>query len=93
MSRWKLRLGNHGIDVGNGERLTNIRYADEIMLYPTSCSQLAEMLDILCAELGRVGLHLKSEKTKVFTRQGLDTPSFWDVAGGMVEILTGKHFH
>ena len=33
MRKWKLRLQHCGFDLGNGEILTNMRYADDVMLY------------------------------------------------------------
>ena len=33
MASWKQRLTDHGVDVGLAERLTNIRYADDILLF------------------------------------------------------------
>ena len=33
---WKSRLENAGINLGQQERLMNIRYADDLMLYSTS---------------------------------------------------------
>ena len=33
MRKWKLRLQHCGFDLGNGEYLTNLRYADDLMLY------------------------------------------------------------
>ena len=34
--RWKAKLSEHGIMLNGGERLTNIRYADDLMLYAES---------------------------------------------------------
>eukprot|EP00959_Pyramimonas_sp_CCMP1952_P345699 7239698-Pyramimonas_sp.AAC.1 len=49
LSRWKLSLGNRGHDVGgaSGERLTNVRYADDLIVYATSCSELCDMIESL----------------------------------------------
>ena len=33
MRKWKLRLTHCGFDLGNGEILTNVRCADDLMLY------------------------------------------------------------
>ena len=33
---WKARLGQRGISMGSGDNLTNIRYADDLILYATS---------------------------------------------------------
>ena len=61
---WKSRIAGCGIHVSHIERLTNIRSADALMVYSTSSSELAYMLEALSEELLKVGLHLNPEKTK-----------------------------
>ena len=33
MRKWKAKLVHHGVQLGHGSRLTNIRYADDLMLF------------------------------------------------------------
>jgi hypothetical protein len=93
MRRWKRKLGNSGLDVKCDERLTNIRYADDLIIYASSCSELCYMLEALVAELEHVGLSLNTSKTKMFTTEALQTPLLVDISSGMVEALSGKDSH
>ena len=62
------RLVHHGILLApDAERLTNIRYADDVMLYAKSLEELHDMLSMLIEELQKIGLRLNSDKTKIFT--------------------------
>ena len=51
------------------------------------------MLELLVKELGEVGLALNTNKTKICTTEQLQVPMYIEVAGGMVEVLTGDYFH
>ena len=53
------------------ELLTNVRYADDLMLYARSDIDLASMVESLVEELAAVGLHLDTSKTKILTTQNL----------------------
>jgi hypothetical protein len=33
VQKWKVHLTHHGLDIGAGERRTNIRYSDDLMVY------------------------------------------------------------
>ena len=74
-------------------RLTNVRFADDIMLYAKSCSELMQMLESLILELGAIGLQLNSRKTKILTTASLANPTFLEVAGSFVEVLWGDRSH
>ena len=37
LRKWKLKCEHHGIAMAHHERLTNIRYADDLMLYARFC--------------------------------------------------------
>ena len=55
--KWKTRLSHHGLLLHvNHERLTNTRYADDIMLYAKSLEELQDMMAWLMEELFQVGL-------------------------------------
>ena len=55
MRSWKNRLFIGGINIGHVERLTNIRFADDVMLYSKAESELVYMLETLSQELRKVG--------------------------------------
>ena len=65
--RWKLRLRSHGIKIDDNERLTNVRFADDLIIYAHSAGELSESLSMLAEELRNIGLELNAEKTKIFT--------------------------
>ena len=91
--RWKTRLVDHGIALDGAERLTNVRYADDLVIYAKTQAELCEMLEILNEELDAIGLSLNASKTKIFTTTALHEPLYIDVAGGMVEVLLGDSVH
>ena len=33
MQRWKARIGDAGLNIGASENLSNVRYADDLMIY------------------------------------------------------------
>ena len=91
--RWKLRLNEHGISlVAQHDRLTNLRYADDMMIFGTSPEELAQMTEWLIEELSDVGLHLNTAKTKVLTTSE-DNADFLDVGGNLVDVITGTARH
>ena len=69
MRRWKQRLGPRALDIGCEERLTNIRYADDLLVFAMSWQQLVCMMEILIEELAAIGLQLNTSKTKIVTAQ------------------------
>ena len=87
---WKERLTYHGILLADdAERLTNIRYADDVMLYAKSLEELHTMLTMLMEELEKIGLHLNSAKTKILSTVQ-NVPHFLDVAGNFyLDIAAG----
>lgn len=90
---WKSRIADCGIHVGHIERLTNIRFADDLMVYSKSSSELAYMLEVLSEELLKVGLQLNPQKTKILTTTELASPMYLDVHGDMISVLHGKDQH
>ena len=65
--RWKRSLRNTGIVIDGGERLTNVRFADDLIIYAHTAKELGNALSMLADELRSVGLDLNPKKTKVFT--------------------------
>ena len=72
--QWKQRLMEHGLDVGAVERLTNIRYVDDIMIYAKSWQELVHMIECLAQELGKIGVHLNASKSRIITTAHIDGP-------------------
>eukprot|EP00435_Cladocopium_sp_Y103_P027156 s884_g6.t1 len=91
--KWKRTFGNHGLQIGAVERLTNIRYADDIMIYAKSMEEFVNMLELLLPERASVGIELNALKTKILTNENLKKPCFAEVAGEIIEILYGENQH
>ena len=51
LRKWKGKCEHHGIAMDHHERLTNIRYADDLMLYARSLPALVEMIETLVCNL------------------------------------------
>ena len=55
-----------GILIANGlQRLFNIRFADDIVLYAKSLEELTLVAEKLTRELKKIGLSLNFQKTKI----------------------------
>ena len=96
VARWKRRLARHGWQLDaddSAERLTNVRFADDLMLYAKSEQELIYMLDTLQEELAASGLQLNPDKTKVLTTAAPPLPNFLATAAGEVEVLLGEKTH
>ena len=98
--RWKQMLTTEGVLIGAGcddNRLTNVRFADDLVLYANSAEELARMLDLLAEELAKVGLTLNAKKSKIFTtcsdHVNSDVPIFLDAAGDFIEVARAADLH
>ena len=70
MKRWQARLHRHGIKLnrdGPDDRLRSVRFADDIIIYANSLTELTQMIDILCDELRTAGLEFNTKKSRIFT--------------------------
>lgn len=90
---WKTKLSNHGILLGDDmPRFTNTRYADDIMTFAKSDTELAFMIEALVDELAKTGLHLNGKKTKIMTNENVQF-QYLEVAGEMVAIIPNLDSH
>ena len=94
MRRWKLKLRSHGLKLEAdplAERLTNVRFADDLIIYANSMEELVQMLDLLVGEFKLAGLTLNAKKSKIFTLDEAavdsDSPLLVEVADGFVEVV------
>ena len=69
------------------ERLTNIRYADDLMLYARSLPALVEMIETLSWELHQIGWQFNAAKSKIFTTKQFDHPMYVEVSQDLVRVL------
>ena len=71
-------------------RLTNLRFADDVLVIGRSLKQVTEMLTLLKAETGKCGLELHPEKTKILSstnRQNRPRNKFTYAGDMRIEIL------
>lgn len=62
-----MRIGQCGVNLGVEEKLTNIRYADDLMIYANTIGDLRYTLEVLFDELVACGLQINAAKCKVLT--------------------------
>ena len=92
--RWKIPLGEHGWLINAQlERLTNTRYADDILLYAKSLPELREMLELLHDEFSAVGLEIHETKTKILSSSAPSGTNSLVVRGMSLEILRPEMPH
>ena len=67
----------------DGSRLTNVRYADDVMLFAKSVGELTSMNELLVEAFASVGLELDTSKSKILTNENVDL-HFMDIAENMM---------
>ena len=94
MKKWKRYLDNHGILI-NVERewLSNVRYADDILLFAKSVEEMQIMIDMLSEELLNVGLEMHPSKTKILTSCNPLPCHMVDAGDMMIEVLSCDKSH
>lgn len=90
---WKETITGMGLRVDGGERLTNIRYADDLMIYASSMDELVRMLEALFSALQNIGLEVNPEKCKILANEASAIAIVVDVGGLFIECLTGSETH
>jgi len=92
--KWKRRLTDQGWLISpEHERLTNTRYADDILIYGKSLDELKVMMELLHDELLAVGLRMHEGKTKILTSRDSCAQSSVDVRGMPIAILSHDASH
>ena len=89
-SRWEASGWGVRMAGGKQERLTNLRFADDVLVIAESESQLRTMLEQLVEETERIGLELHMGKTKVMTTETTGEgkqQKAMKVKGSKIEIL------
>ena len=97
MRRWKLRIESYGLSLSPSMTLTNLRYADDLLLFSSTLHGAQMMLEALQIELGQAGLSINKAKTKILTTVAdyscNPTPLLVEVGDGMVEVVRGDALH
>ena len=91
--RWKQRLTQHGILLkSNMPRITNARYADDIMIFAKTQEELSSMVEMLIEELASIGLHVNGKKTTIMTNVS-PSYNYLDISGEVVTVLGNNETH
>ena len=92
IQRWQKKKGM-GIYLSDHDRdcLTNLRFADDVMLFATSKEQLRKMMYEFKKATEKVGLRIHPDKTKILSNQSTinsNTKRHIEVGEMSIEILT-----
>ena len=94
---WRASLTHEEIFIAHGRsRLTNIRYADDILLYAKSLDELVSMIEELLHQMKKIDLSLNDKKTKVLRCFPSDEDSSINVIeifGELIKILDEEDSH
>ena len=95
--RFKANLTHEGLFISNNQaRVTNIRYADDILLFSNSLEELVAMSEMLLRELNAIGLKLNAEKNKILHCDLVDEDAdlgFIEINDELIEILDISKSH
>jgi hypothetical protein len=83
-----------GVALGGGEndRLTNLRFADDLILLATTKKQLGAMIQDLVAAVREVGLEMHLGKTKVLTNQAVVPGEVVQIKGHGIKIVESVEY-
>ena len=66
----RARVEHHGVDLNDEfHRLLDLRFADDLLLFPTTATNAAAQLDEICAALRSVVLTLNAKTTRTLTTE------------------------
>ena len=96
MAAVKSRISDkkYGIQMGTSDssRITNLRFADDVLLFGRSLPQVTHMLEEVYREAQACGLQLHPEKTKIITStgrtEGRPRNRHINIGGLKIEVLT-----
>ena len=90
----EISIGRPWYNDCGSERLTNIRYADDLMLFAKSLTEMIQMVQMSEEELAAAGLHLNVSKTKLLTTDSNEpVPQHVEIGNAWVEVLTDGDTH
>ena len=97
LAQWKSQLSGEGFALTSRdgeERLTNIRYADDILLFAQSRAEAVSMLESMAEVLSSYGLEMNVAKTKILSSELIsDAPLTVSTRFGDVTVLAGVERH
>ena len=95
VSNWKSELFNEGFALDDStERLTNIRFADDLLLFGKTMNEAIHMAETLVEKLAGYGLELNIKKTKIMsTTVTTNEPTLIDTQVGFMELVPAGCTH
>ena len=79
------------------QRLTNVRFADDWLIFGSSVTDVIEIFEMLSYELEHAGLCVNTSKSKLFTTDAKAAcraaPVLVEAAGSMLELVRSVHTH
>ena len=94
MERWETQIHQLGIGLHiNDHHLSNLRFADDILLLATNRDDAIAMLEILILELKDIGLILNPNKTKILTTIWHDFDYINLHDGTRIDVVCDNHYH
>ena len=89
--KWARRGCGIHLEPWSDDALTNLRFADDVILFARSLPQLTQMLREIADEAKQTGLELHPDKTKILhnlhSRRPRQTPEHTKIGDALVEIL------
>ena len=91
LPEWARRGCGIHLQAWSDDTLTNLRFADDVILFATSLSQLTQMLREIAGEAKKTGLELHPDKTKILHNQPFrrprQTPEHTYIGNMKIEML------
>jgi len=87
--KWAKQARGIELSLNTGHSLTNLRFADDVLIMARSKLQLRSMIADLQTEASKHGLELHPEKTKVITNRETRAGDTLQVNNSAIEILRG----
>jgi len=97
LADWKMKIKSCGFylkESFNQEPLTNIRFADDLLVFGKTLEEAVYMLECLVASFSNFGLELNVKKTKMFSTSVVTNDTVLvDTAAGPIELLSADSTH
>ena len=94
MKSWRDTVAMAGVDLGDGlPCLFDLRFANDILIFATSFTQVHNVLNALITALARVGLQLNAEKAVILTTEAQPPYYLVTAHGHGIKILPRNTAH
>ena len=98
VAKWKTCLSKFDgfalVDDPNQERLTNIRFADDLLIFGKSLDEVVSMIEKLVHVLSEYGLEMNVKKTKLLSTTTTSNETVLiDTSVGFIELVSAGSFH